>query len=273
MKIENHISENRSCQSKVCIPSYVMIWLSVLLGGFSLIFFVAFLYTGLPGTIDLGLDEPANLYVDTMLCLLFFFQHSLMVRKKFREWLSGFIPRDYLSAFFSIFSGLFLLILMLFWQKSTSFQVELDGAAYWLMRVLFFFSIIGFYITSRFLRFFDPFGIREISAHLKGKTAKEPIFTVRGTYRWVRHPFYFFCLLMIWAQVSVTTDRLVFNALWTLWMITGTFFEERDLIATFGDAYRTYQNSVPMLIPYKWRPWNHNANQPKIIKENGYESE
>lgn len=260
MKIENHISKNTSCQSKGCIPSYVVIALSVLLGGFSLILFGVFLYTGLPSQIDLGLDEQANLYVNTLLCLLFFFQHSLMVRQKFRKWLSGYISQNYLSAFFSIFSGLFLLILMLFWQKSTSFQVELDGTAYWFMRFLFFFSIIGFYITSRFLRPFDPFGIREIVTHLKGKTAKEHFFTVRGTYRWVRHPLYFFCLLIIWAQVSMTTDRLVFSGLWTLWIIIGTFLEEKDLTAAFGDAYRNYQRSVPMLIPYKWRPWNHNNN-------------
>jgi methanethiol S-methyltransferase len=258
--MKKQISENTSCQSKVCIPSYVIISLSILLGGFSLILFGVFLYTGLPSQIDLGLDEQTNLYVNALLCLLFFSQHSLMVRQKFRKWLSGFIPQDYRSAFFSIFSGLFLLNLMLFWQKSTSFQVELDGAAYWFMRFLFFLSMIGFYVTSRFLRHFDPLGIREISTHLKGKTAKEPFFIVRGSYQWVRHPLYFFCLLMIWAQVSVTTDRLVFNGLWTLWIIIGTFLEERDLIVSFGDAYRKYQRSVPMLIPYKWRPWNHDNN-------------
>jgi protein-S-isoprenylcysteine O-methyltransferase Ste14 len=36
----------------------------------------------------------------------------------------------------------------------------------------------------------------------------------------------------------------------------GTLMEERDLIAAFGDEYRNYQRKVPMLIPYKWHPWN-----------------
>lgn len=258
MKTENHISQNISYQSKARIPSYGVMALSVLLGGLSLILFCAFLYTGLPSLIDLGFDEVSDLYIDTLLCLVFFLQHSFMVRKKFRKWLSGFIPRDYLSAFFSIFSGLSLLILMLFWQKSTSFRIEPDGAAYGCMRLLFFLAIIGLFITSRFLRPFDPYGIRDILTRLKGKTAREPFFSVRGSYRWIRHPLYFFCLLMIWAQVSITTDRLVFNGLWTLWIIIGTFLEEKDLIASFGDAYRNYQRRVPMLIPYKWCPWNHN---------------
>jgi len=261
MKIENQISANTSCMSKVCIPSYGVMALSGLLGGVSLILFGVFLYTGLPSKMNLGFNEPANLYINTLLCFLFFLQHSLMLRKGFRKWLSGFIPQDYLGAFFSIFSGVFLLILMLFWQKSTAIQVDLDGAAYFLMRALFFLSITGFYVTFRSLRPFDPLGIREIVTRLKGKTAKEPIFTVRGAYRWVRHPLYFFSILMIWAQVSVTTDRLLFNGLWTSWIIVGAFLEEKDLIASFGDAYRNYQRNVPMLIPYKWRLWNYNKKK------------
>ena len=261
MKIENQLPVNTSCMSKVCIPSYMVMALSALLGGVSAILFGVFLYTGLPGQIDLGLDEKASLYVDALLCFLFFLQHSLMVRTGFRKWLSGFIPHDYLGAVYSIFSGIFLLILMLFWQKSTSFQLEMEGLTYFFIRVLFFLSVIGFYVTFRSLRTFDPLGIREIVVHLKGRTAKESVFTVRGTYRWVRHPLYFFSLLMIWTQVSVTTDRLLFNGLWTAWIIIGTLLEERDLIASFGDAYRNYQRHVPMLIPYKWRPWNHNQKQ------------
>ena len=258
MNEKNNFPANISCQLKVCIPSYVVMALSYVTGGVSIFLFAVFLYTGLPNRMDLSLNEQMNLYINTLLCFLFFFQHSIMIRKEFRKWLSGFIPQNYLGAFFSIFSGLFLLILMFFWQKSTSIQFELDGVPYWLMRALFFLSIIGFYFTIRSLRPFDPLGIREIFSSLKGKTAKGSFFTVRGTYQWVRHPLYFFSLLMIWAQVSVTADRLLFNGLWTIWIIIGTFLEERDLIASFGDEYRNYQRKVPMLIPYRWRPWNHN---------------
>ena len=215
MTIQKPVTINSSSKSGVCIPSYVVMVLSGLLGGVSMFLFIIFLYTGLPGQMDLGLNQQTILYFDTLLCALFFFQHSLMIRKGFRKWLSGLIPQDYIGAFYSIFSGLFLLILMLFWQKSTSLQVEFDGMLYLLMRALFFLGIICFYISSRALKQFDPFGIREIVSHVKGETSKGSTFTVRGTYQWVRHPLYFFCLLMIWSQVSVTTDRLLFNGLWT----------------------------------------------------------
>ncbi len=259
MKTENQISPNNSYRS-VNAPTYGIMALSVLLGSVSLILFVIFLYTGLPSYMDLGFNEQTNLFINSLLCFFFFVQHSLMIRRGCRKWLSGFIPKNYISAIFSIFSGFFLLILMVFWQKSTSFHLELNGLAYFFMRTLFFFSIIGFYVTSRSLMPFDLFGIREISIHLKGRTPKGSSFKVRGMYQWVRHPLYFFCLLIIWTQVVVTTDRLLFNGLWTIWIIVGAFLEERDLIASFGDAYRNYQCKVPMLIPYRWRPWNQNKH-------------
>jgi methanethiol S-methyltransferase len=258
MNTKNPVSKCTSCRSKVFISPYAVIALSGSAGIISLILFGIFLYTGLPNQMDFGLDEKTNFYIDSLLCFLFFFQHSLMIRRGFRHWLSGFISPNYYGAFFSIFSGLSLLILMLFWQKSTSLQVEFDGFTYWLMRALFFVAIVGFYFGIRSLRPLDPFGIREIFRHLKSKPAKESFFILRGPYQWVRHPLYFFCLLMIWSQVSLTMDRLLFNGLFTFWIIIGAFLEERDLIASFGDAYRNYQRKVPMLIPYRWLPWNNN---------------
>ena len=56
-------------------------------------------------------------------------------------------------------------------------------------------------------------------------------------------------LLMIWSYPVLTMDRLLFNVLWTIWIVIGSVLEERDLSADFGDAYREYQRKVPMLLP------------------------
>jgi protein-S-isoprenylcysteine O-methyltransferase Ste14 len=71
----------------------------------------------------------------------------------------------------------------------------------------------------------------------------------------VRHPLYFFVLLMIWSYPTLTADRALFNVLWTVWIFTGSVLEERDLVAEFGDRYREYQRNVPMLIPNRIAGW------------------
>lgn len=76
-------------------------------------------------------------------------------------------------------------------------------------------------------------------------------FRVRGPYRWVRHPQYFVVLLLIWSSPDITLDRIWFNVTWTVWIVIGTFLEERDLVEGFGDVYREYQKKVPMLVPYR----------------------
>jgi protein-S-isoprenylcysteine O-methyltransferase Ste14 len=65
----------------------------------------------------------------------------------------------------------------------------------------------------------------------------------------VRHPLYLFMLLLIWSTPRFSTDQLLFNVLWTVWIIVGTRLEERDLLVEFGQTYREYQASVPMLMP------------------------
>lgn len=84
---------------------------------------------------------------------------------------------------------------------------------------------------------------------MRGTTAPPSPLVARGPYRYVRHPLYLFMLLLIWSTPRFSTDQLIFNVLWTPWIIVGTKLEERDLLADFGQTYRQYQALVPMLIP------------------------
>ena len=74
---------------------------------------------------------------------------------------------------------------------------------------------------------------------------------IRGPYRWVRHPLYSLFVVMLWTFPDLTADRLLFNVLFTAWIVLGSVLEERDLAREFGDPYRTYQSQVPMLVPWR----------------------
>jgi protein-S-isoprenylcysteine O-methyltransferase Ste14 len=230
---------------------YVIIWFSYILSGSSLIAFAAFLYAGHLDLVNLGLDEPQALLLNAGLSLTFFIQHSTMVRKSFSHFLSRFFPDAYNGAIYSITSGIFLFLVIIFWQ-GTSKLFEAEGLTHVILRVMFILPIAGFVWGVKALGLFDPFGIKGISDYQRNKKSRSIAFTVKGPYQWVRHPLYLFVLVMIWSCPNLTKDRLLFNILWSVWIFIGTILEERDLVEQFGDAYRKYQQKVPMLFPFKF---------------------
>lgn len=231
--------------------SYGISGLAVLLGGGSLLYFFGFVFWGPFKTVVISNTTQMSLLIDSGLSIIFFLQHSLMIRKSFRDRITRIIPDYGYSAFYAITSGLTLISVIVFWQKTDYLLVEFDGIGYWMLRLLSLTAIAGFYWGSRVLGGFDPFGIRSISKRRSSDKPKPTRFKVLGPYRWVRHPLYTFTLIMIWSYPYITSDRLLFNVLWTVWIVLGTFFEEKDLVGIFGDKYTDYQSRVPMLVPFK----------------------
>ena len=229
--------------------AYLVIGLAGLLGGGALIAFAVFLYMGPFGLTTLGSGRGGVLCLDAGLSLLFFAQHSGMVRRPFRQWLARFMPEAFYPAVYAIASGAALLAVIIFWQEGAPILTIPGGMFRWLIRALFWAWMLGFIWGGLSLESFDPLGIRPVLDHLGGRAPGRMPFTARGAYLLVRHPLYLFSILMIWSCPGVTTDRLMFNIVWTVWIVVGAFLEERDLVNEFGDTYREYRRKVPMLIP------------------------
>jgi len=231
--------------------AYGVMVATILIGGGSIIAFCVFLFVGPFNIVKLALSDKGALMIDVGLSLLFFIQHSLMIRPSFKKKVIRFMPQVYFSAFFTIASGIVLMAVVLCWQTTFCSFGNAQGALNLILRLLFLAAAGGCYWGTRVLGFFDPFGIRAIINHLRSAKPKPMPFTVKGPYRWVRHPLYFFTLIMIWTYPHLTADRLLFNVLWTIWLVVGSILEERDLVKEFGREYRDYQSKVPMLIPFK----------------------
>lgn len=160
-------------------------------------------------------------------------------------------PPRYFGALFSIVSGIFLCLFIILWQDSSVLLASADGQFRWLLRGIFFLSVIGQIWTIRSLESVDVFGTQALKQP-PGQKPELPPIVAKGAYRWVRHPAYLTTLIFIWSQPDLTASRLLLNLLFTAWIIIGTIVEERDLVALYGEDYRTYQRSVPMLIPFKF---------------------
>jgi len=229
----------------------VVINITVFLGWVSLLGFLTFLVIGPVSPLNLGLGPSGLLWLDALLSLVFFVQHSVMIRRRFRAWAGRLIPEYYFGALYTVASAIVLIAVVAFWQESAVTLASARGAARWLLRAVPLLSIAGFVWGVRSLRFFDPFGVSPVIDRMKGTAPRPMPLVAAGPYRWVRHPLYLLILLMIWTYPDLTADRLLFDVLWTAWIVVASWLEERDLVSEFGDSYRRYRKRVPMLIPYR----------------------
>ena len=92
----------------------------------------------------------------------------------------------------------------------------------------------------------------DMSVFLGLKPDSAERFTISPFHRHVRHPWYGFALVLIWAN-DMDSGRFAFSLLTTLYLFLGSRHEEAMLIERFGSLYESYRKKVPALIPLPWK--------------------
>ena len=133
------------------------------------------------------------------------------------------------------------------WNVESRAGADLLWAVFWLGWAVML-------LSTFLINHFELFGLRQVYARLAGRELPEPEFRTPLLYRYVRHPLYLGLLLGFWAAPVMTAGHLLFSIGCTGYILVGIWFEERDLIAQFGDRYRRYRSQVGMLLPSRRAP-------------------
>ncbi|NJN54015.1 MAG: isoprenylcysteine carboxylmethyltransferase family protein [Anaerolineae bacterium] len=118
-------------------------------------------------------------------------------------------------------------------------------------------GLVGLAYSLWLTDIWDFLGVRQalwfVRSTGEGKLAEmpSPRFITNGPYALVRHPLYFFSLLLLWFNPVMTVASLMFYTAVTLYFWLGSIYEEKKLAAGFGEAYHTYQQRVPRLFPIR----------------------
>lgn len=223
-------------------------------------FFASFLYlVGFVGGFDFmpthvnkGVDSPAGMavVVDIVLIALFGLQHSVMARQGFKQGWTRVVPPLLERSFYLMATVLVLVVLYLNWRpiEGTIWSVENETArmAIW---AVFWLGWGILFISTWLLNHFELFGLQQAWHLMRGSTPPPHQMRTPLFYKLVRHPIYTGFFLAFWATPDMTYGHLLFSVGFTLYILVGIAYEEKDLVAFFGEEYVVYRRKVGAIIP------------------------
>lgn len=204
-----------------------------------------------PKTVDSGTASAGWVAaaVDLALIAFFGFAHSGMARPGFKRRLTRLVPVGAERSVYVLVASAQLALLC--WQWRPLPEIVLFRASGAAATALLTASFIGWGImlaSSFMIDHFELFGLRQAFARPSSNAA----FATPYFYRFVRHPLYLGLLLGLWATPTLSAGHLLLAASMTSYVLIGIHYEEAALVRTFGEFYRTYQKTVPMLLPLRF---------------------
>ena len=219
----------------------------------SQLYFIGFLQNWTPLGIDTGIPDSVTvaLLQNIALLLLFGAVHSVMARPAVKRRLYGALPHRLERSVYTLVAAAQLTTIVAFWAPipaplwTVSSQAGIC-AAYTLFIAGNLMLLWGIHCIDS-LHFF---GLRQA---FYGEAA-EPAFSMRGPYRYVRHPIQTGLIMTLWATPVMTQGHALLAGFLTLYSVAATLFlEEKDLESALGDSYASYRNKVPALLPFPIR--------------------
>jgi len=186
--------------------------------------------------------------------LAYFVLHSFLASLTVKRWVARVHP-DWMPAYRLFFNAVAMLLLLpplfltLLWRGEPLWQW--DGAWYWLSLGITALAVFGFVGSLRVYDGQEFLGTRQLREGIRSVEDQERMH-ISPLHRYVRHPWYFLGMLLVWSRDMDPAFLLSAIAI-SAYFILGSRLEEQKLMAYHGAAYREYRRRVPGLFPLPWR--------------------
>ena len=191
-----------------------------------------------------------------MIVLVSWFFYRYAAPKNWREWRGASLVQAFIIALYAEMYGFPLTLYVL--TSVLGVEIPFVNMSGHLWATLLGYGTFGAYVEM-FLGFaFVLLGIGVLATGWREvyRASREERMATTGPYAAVRHPQYTGIFLALFGQIIhwPTILTLVFFPLIVWVYVRLAKREEREMLATFGDAYRDYQRRVPMFFPH-WGSW------------------
>ncbi len=198
-----------------------------------------------------------------VIVLVSWFFYRYFAPKNWREWAGAGAVQAFIIALYAEMYGFPLTIYLL--VRFFGLDSEYVSASLWS-------SLVGLGETGMLISMLLGYAIAFIGIGLfiQGwrqvyRARKEDRLVTDGLYAYVRHPQYTGLFIALFGEGVVHWPTLFSIGLFPVIVLIYVWLayrEEQQVIARFGEAYRTYQRQVPMFIP-RWGQWRRLADASK----------
>lgn len=190
----------------------------------------------------------------SLIWLVYFSIHSGLASLSAKRFVAAKWPW-FMPYYRLVFNGIALLLIIppLWFSRSLDGPVlwKWEGAWFYVANGLAVLAAFGFYRTLNYYDGSEFIGLRQLREGVRTVEEQEH-FVISPAHRFVRHPWYFLGMVIIWTR-DMNVGSLVTAIALSLYFIVGSKLEERKLIVYYGDVYRQYMERVPSLFPLPWR--------------------
>ena len=188
------------------------------------------------------------------LWLMYFIIHSVLASVQIKRWIILQFPR-LMRLYRLIYNVLAILLLLpILWVMASHPGPTFwrwDGLNGWLANGLALVALLGFFKSLKYYDTQEFIGRRQWAAQ-RLRVEDQERFQLSPFHRHVRHPWYFFSLILIWTR-DMNAAMLLSAVMMTIYFIVGSWLEEKKLVLYHGEVYLRYMKRVPGLIPLPWK--------------------
>ncbi len=183
--------------------------------------------------------------------------HSLAASRRLKTAVSRRLGERIYAAWYRLFYNLFAFVTILpvfyiLWTQAPDTVLwQIPAPFSYVVLLLQMVGLVGLALSLWQTDIWEFVGLRQAWRYLRGETelTLPPKLVTQGPYALVRHPLYFFSMLLLWFNPVMTLNSFFFNTLASAYFWAGSRVEERRLADFFGEQYQAYRRRVPGLFP------------------------
>jgi protein-S-isoprenylcysteine O-methyltransferase Ste14 len=183
--------------------------------------------------------------------------HSLLIEPEVVDRLQLRLPL--LARYYRVLYNVVALstVLPLFWYSGTIAGEPIIVWQGWFTVGRYFILAIAIFLFSSGAKRYDLqyfLGIKQLrSGERHVLLSADDGFRAEGIHAVTRHPWYLGSILFVWSILpQYSSGELVAVIVLTVYLVVGSWSEERKILRYYNADYRRYQQRVSMLFPWKW---------------------